>query len=254
MGIYSVLDLLHPLPAALRRPDERRSDIGALVPGDGGVVSATVQRAPRPAAPAGPQAIVEVKSTTAPASSRDQFFNQPWRTKQLAAGSRGRRCSARSTVYRSAAADGEPRRRGHRLGEAARPVGSCRSTPVREGGHLLDRSSASSSTRRCSAQASSPTRSPSASASGSGLVSRTEAFPPVHEPDDRRRRPDSPGAGSPSTSSSAFRSPSSCASGPRRPTPVASATTSMATRAGHPPRRGLPRRACRSSSPRRSVA
>ena len=84
MGIFSVLDLLTHYP---RRYADRTNTVAidALVPGDVGVVSATVQEVSLRRL-RGHRSIVEVVVDDGTGEIRVTFFNQPWRTKQLAPG------------------------------------------------------------------------------------------------------------------------------------------------------------------------
>ena len=84
MGISTVLDLLTHYP---RRYADRTNavSIAELVPGDVGVVSATVRRVCAPA-PAGPAPIVEAASRRRHRRARVTFFNQPWRDPAAAEG------------------------------------------------------------------------------------------------------------------------------------------------------------------------
>ncbi len=84
MGICSVLDLLTHYP---RRYADRTNavSIRELVPGDVGVVSATVQHVSLRRL-RGRRSIVEVVVGDGTGELRVTFFNQPWRTKQLTEG------------------------------------------------------------------------------------------------------------------------------------------------------------------------
>jgi len=84
MGISSVLDLLTHYP---RRYADRTNavSVAELVPGDVGVVSATVRRVSVRRL-RGRRSIVEADVDDGTGELRVMFFNQPWRTKQLAEG------------------------------------------------------------------------------------------------------------------------------------------------------------------------
>lgn len=84
MGISTVLDLLTHYP---RRYADRTNavSVAELVPGDVGVVSATVRQVSLRRL-RGRRSIVEAQVDDGTGELRVTFFNQPWRTKQLTEG------------------------------------------------------------------------------------------------------------------------------------------------------------------------
>jgi ATP-dependent DNA helicase RecG len=180
MGISSVLDLLTHYP---RRYADRTNAVAIdeLVPGDVGVVSATVQRVSLRRL-RGRRSLVEVVVDDGTGELRVTFFNQPWRTKQLAEG-REVALFGKVDVYRSAlqmanpvvevvgSSDARQTRRivpiypqSGRAGVTSIELAKYVTEALRRAGEFADPLDES---RRAE----------------SGLMSRTEAFRAIHEPE-----------------------------------------------------------------------
>ncbi|HXZ82128.1 MAG TPA: ATP-dependent DNA helicase RecG [Acidimicrobiales bacterium] len=180
MGISSVLDLLTHYP---RRYADRTNAVAIreLVPGDVGVVSATVRRVVARRL-RGRRSIVEVVVDDGTGELGVTFFNQPWRTKQLAEG-REVALFGKVDVYRSALQMANP---------VVEVVGSAEARQTRRIVPIYSQSGragitsielaryVSEALRRAGEFADPLDESRRAE---SGLVSRTEAFRAIHEPE-----------------------------------------------------------------------
>ena len=180
MGIYSVLDLLTHYP---RRYADRTNAVAidALVPGAIGVVSATVQRVSLRRL-RGHRSIVEVVVDDGTGEMRVTFFNQPWRTKQLVAG-REVALFGKVDVYRSAMQMANP---------VVEIIGSAearqtrRIVPIypqsgRAGISSIELARYVTEALARAGEFADPLDEPRRAATG--LVSRTEAFHAIHEPE-----------------------------------------------------------------------
>ena len=228
-GIASVFDLLTTYPH--RYIDRsRQADLADLAVGDEAVVLATVRRVSARRT-RNRRSLVELAADDGTGTMKVVFFNQPWRAKQLVAGTealffgkldeyRGARQMTNPVVDVLVATDDDAdgrRRRTLRVipvypasgkaGLSSWEVGEWVEQAIRRAGDFAD-----------------PL--PDAWRDRLDLIGRTDAMWRIHLPETVGRPPPRPGAGSPSTSSSASSSPSSCAAAPWRPMPEPSATPS----------------------------
>jgi len=180
MGIFSVLDLLTHYP---RRYADRTNavSVAELVPGDVGVVSATVRRVSVRRL-RGRRSIVEADVDDGTGELRVTFFNQPWRTKQLAEG-REVALFGRVDCYRSALQMANP---------VVEVIGSAearqtrRIVPIypqsgRAGISSIELARYVTEALERAGEFADPLDEPRRAAAG--LVSRTAAFRAVHEPE-----------------------------------------------------------------------
>ncbi|MGD0743216.1 MAG: ATP-dependent DNA helicase RecG [Acidimicrobiales bacterium] len=180
MGIHSVLDLLTDYP---RRYADRTNavSIHKLVPGDEGVVSATVQQVTLRRL-RGRRSIVEVVVDDGTGELRVTFFNQPWRTKQLAEG-REVALYGKVDVYRSALQMANPVVEiiGSREARQTRRIVPIYPQSGRAGISSIELARYVSEALERAGEFADPLE--GTRRAGARLMSRTEAFRAIHEPE-----------------------------------------------------------------------
>ncbi len=180
MGICSVLDLLTHYP---RRYADRTNavSIRELVPGDVGVVSATVQHVSLRRLRAR-RSIVEVVVDDGTGELRVTFFNQPWRTKQLTEG-REVALFGKVDVYRSALQMANPVVEviGSREARQTRRIVPIYPQSGRAGISSIELAKYVTEALQRAGEFADPLGEPRRA--DSGLMSRTEAFHAIHEPE-----------------------------------------------------------------------